>query len=57
MADTPVELKWLRDLLRDMNIQTPLHIPIYYDSKSIISITTNLVFESSILKLIAMWLV
>jgi len=43
MTDTSIELKWLRNLLRGMSVLIPLHIHLYCDNKSVISITTNLV--------------
>jgi len=43
MVGISMELKWLRDLLRNMNVLVPLHIPLYCDNKSIISPATNLV--------------
>ena len=45
MTNTLMDLKRLRDLLSDMSSLIPLHIPLYSDNKSIISITTNLLFN------------
>ena len=44
MADTSIELKWLPDMLHDMNVLIPLHIPLYCDNTNVIFIVTNIVF-------------
>ena len=44
MANISIELKWLHQLLRDIGVLIPSHIPLYHDNKSVISIITNHVF-------------
>ena len=45
MIDTSMELKWSHGLLHDMSVLIPLHIPLYCDNKSTISVVINSVFH------------
>ncbi|GJT31940.1 ribonuclease H-like domain-containing protein [Tanacetum coccineum] len=44
MASTTYEILWLINLLKDLNVDGMLRVPLYCDSTSAIQITANLVF-------------
>ena len=46
MADTTVELWWLRDLLCDMGVSMVDHVLMHCDNKSVIAIASKPVFHN-----------
>ena len=48
MADTSLDLRWLRDRLCDMCVSMVTHIPMHCDNKSVIANASNPVFHDRI---------
>ena len=45
MADTTLELRWLRDILCDMGVSVVVPGPMYCDNKGAIAIASNPIFH------------